>query len=185
MAITGSAVLSAAPLSVSVSGRFSSTDIAGPLVSPNGVFSLSFYLDSNPVPITGTVTTLGFDPPVSDFHLLLNGIDTPASPSEIRFDTLANGGLFDVTFGSGLTASEFSFSGVQAFSGSTSAPVIAPGQYALSSWTFSNPSNYDFQTPLGASVSVTPAPEPTSLATILGGLAGLGSFAWRNRTARL
>jgi hypothetical protein len=183
MAIAGSAVVSATPLYVSTSGRFSSADVAGPLVSPNQVFSLTFVVDSNPTPIAGTVTSLGFDPSFSDFHYTLNGVATSASPSEIRFNTLTNGGLFDVIFGSGLTASEFSFSGAQVFSGSTSVPVIAPGQYPLSTWTFSNPSNFDVQSPIGANVTVTPTPEPSSVVTVVGGLAGL-IYLSRRRTTR-
>ncbi len=124
-------MLGAAPLYVSVSGRFSTADLAGPLVSPGGVFSLTFAIDGNPTPIAGTVTTLGFDAPILDFHYTLNTIDQPVLPSEIRFNTLSNGGLFDVTFGSGLSASELSFTGVQAFSGSTFSPAFAPANTAF------------------------------------------------------
>jgi hypothetical protein len=182
MAIAGSAVLSATPLYVSAGGRFSNTDVAGPLVGPNEVFSLTFVVDSNPTPVAGTVTALGFDPSFSDLHYTLNGVETPASASEIRFNTLANGGLFDIIFGSGLNASDFSFSGAQAFSGSTSVPMITPGQYGLSSGTFSDPNNYDMQSPIGASAAVTLTPEPSSLATVLGGLAALIYLSRRRRT---
>ena len=174
-------MLSAAPLYVSVSGRFATTDVTGPLVSPNGAFSLAFVVDSNPTPIPGTVTTLGFDPPSSDFHYTLNGTESAISPGEIRFNTLANGGLFDLTLGSGLTASEFSFTGVQAFSGSTATPTFASGEYGISSWTFSNAANFDVQNPTGASVAITPTPEPSSLATLGAGLIAL--FCLVRRTA--
>lgn len=174
-------MLSATPLYVSVSGRFSTTDVSGPLVSPDGAFSIRFVVDSNPTPITGTVTTLGFNPPTSDFHYTLDGAETVISPSEIRFNTLENGGLFDVTFGSGITASQFSFAGVQAFSGAPATPAFTPGQYGVSSWTFSDPANFDAQDLTGASVAMTPTPEPSSLAIVAAG--SLGLLCFMRRTA--
>ncbi len=179
LSIGGSAALSAAPFYVSANGRFSGTDVAGSLVSPNGNFSFSFVIDSNPTPLAGTVSALGFDVPTSNFQYALNGVEVNATPSEIRFNTTANGGLFDVIFGSGLAASEFSFSGVQAFSGATTSPIFAAGQYAVSSWTFSNPSNYDLETPTGSAVSVAPIPEPSSIWLMICGTAGLGLLAFR------
>jgi hypothetical protein len=83
-----------------------------------------------------------------------------ASPTEIRFNTSANGGLFDVIFGSGLTATEFSFEGPQAFSGSTAAPVFSSGPLSISSWTYSDPRNFGSQTPASLGVSLSPTPEP-------------------------
>jgi hypothetical protein len=147
---------------VSASGTFSGSDVSGPLVSPNGKFSLSFTVDSAPTPVPGSVSTLGFDVPVYGFYYSLKGTGVAANPSEVRFNTSANGGLFDVTFGSGLAASEFVFSGAQAFSGTTTAPVFSTGQYAISNWTFSDPANYDSVAPLNSAVSITPVPEPSS-----------------------
>ena len=141
------AMASAAQVTVSASGQFSSSDVAdSPLVAPNGLFTLSFVTTNNPTPVAGSVSGLGFDIPVDDFLYTLNGVSESVVPSEITFNTLADGGLFDVTIGSGLTAEEFDFEGAQAFSGTTSAPVFAPGTFTVSSWTYSDPANFDVET---------------------------------------
>jgi hypothetical protein len=177
MALCGLA--NASPLYVSASGQFSGSDVAGQLVSPNGQFSLRFVIDSSPIPLTGTVTSLGFDVPFLAFLYTLNGNPIPAAPTEIRFNTLANGGLFDVTFGSGLNASEFSFEGPQAFSGSTAAPAFSSGPYSISSWTYSDPNNFDSQTPPALAVSISPTPEPSSGFLILCGVVALTAVTVR------
>jgi hypothetical protein len=174
------------PLSVSVSGHFSASDLAGPLVRPNSEFTLSFGVDSNPAPLPDSVTTLGFDVPIYGFSYLLDGTPVTSLPSEIRFNTLANGGLFDITFGSGLSAAMFSFEGPQAFTGTVSSPVVLTGNYTLISWTFSDPANFDSQSPLNSAASIAPAPEPSSLMLIASAslLAFIG-LARRLRTARV
>jgi hypothetical protein len=160
--ISISASAGAAELVVAVSGQFSSSDVASSFVAPNGVFSLSFDVNSSPVPVAGSVTGLGFDVPIAGFSYSLNGAAaSPAPVTEIRFNTSANGGLFDVTIGSGLSATEFDFQGDQLFSGSTAAPAISAGQYGITSWTVSDPNNFDVQTPAAASAVVT-TPEPSS-----------------------
>jgi hypothetical protein len=164
-------IASASTSYVSVSGQFSGSDVANSLVAPNGTFSLSFAVDDNPVPTSGSVTSLGFDLPGLAFSYELNGNNVPVTPSEIRFNTGTNGGLFDVTFGTALNASEFDFQGDQLFGGTTSAPTFANGTFALTGWTYSDPSNFDVQTPASASVSVTATPEPSSILLILSGLA--------------
>jgi hypothetical protein len=164
-------IASASTSYVSVSGQFSGSDVANSLVAPNGTFSLSFAVDDNPVPTGGSVTTLSFDLPELAFSYELNGNNVPVTPSEIRFNTGANGGLFDVTIGSGLNASEFDFQDDQLFGGTTSAPTFANGTFALTGFTYSDSSNFDVQTPASASVSVTATPEPSSILLILSGLA--------------
>jgi PEP-CTERM motif len=164
-------IASASTSYISVSGQFSGSDVANSLVAPNGTFSLIFAVDNNPVPTSGSVTSLGFDLPGLAFSYELNGNSVPVTPSEIRFNTGANGGLFDVTVGSGLNASEFDFQGDQLFGGTTSAPTFANGTFAPTGWTYSDPSNFDAQTPTSASVSVTATPEPSSILLILSGLA--------------
>src|SRR5215471_18026179 len=93
-AVCGTA--SAGTLVVSVDGHFSNSDSAGPLVAPNGAFNIQFKVDNNPTPLNGSVTALGFDIPLLGFTYTLNGILLNVTPSEIRFNTLGNGGLFDV-----------------------------------------------------------------------------------------
>lgn len=156
-------IATANPFYVSAAGRFSGSDAVGPLISPNGQFALSFVVDSNPTPIVGSVTNLGFDVPVLAFSYTLNGSAISVNPSEIRFNTLANGGLFDITFGSDFGAPAFSFQGTQAFSGSTAVPVFSIGSYPISSWTYSDSRNFDAQTPTGLAASINSVPEPSSI----------------------
>lgn len=179
------ATANSAPLYVTTSARFSTTDVASPLVTPNGLFVLTFGIDSNPTPLPGTVSTLGFDLPVSNVSYTLNGSAVNAVPTEIRFSTAANGGLFDVTFGSGLSASVFSFQGVQAFTGSVNNPVFTIGTYAITSWSFSDLSNFDAQTPSGLSAAITPVPEPASITLLAAGgvLVLLGCLARSRNTS--
>jgi len=174
MSIAGCGIASASTLGISVSGTFSSSDVAyvtPSLVEPNGTFTLGFTLSNTP--LSGTVTSLGFDLSPVNFHYLLNNMPLNVTPTEIRFNTLANGGLFSVTFGTGFTAQEFDFQGDQAFSGTTAAPVFSSGAYAVSSWTYSDPSNYDTQTPTNAYAVIAPVPEPAAALQMLGGLAAL------------
>ena len=179
-------IASASTSYISVSGQFSGTDIANTLVAPNGTFALTFAVDNNPTPTSGSVTSLSFDLPASAFSYSLNGNTVPVTPSEIRFNTGANGGLFDVTFGSGLSASEFDFEGEQLFGGTTSAPTFANGTFALTNWTYSDPSNFDVQSPAAATVSVTATPEPSSILLMLSGLATafVGAAARKFRNAQ-
>jgi hypothetical protein len=174
IAVTAACGIASASTSyVSVSGQFSSTDVANSLVAPNGTFSLLFAVDNNPTPTSGSVSSLGFDLPVQSFSYELNGAGIAATPDEIRFNTGANGGLFDVIFGTGLNASEFDFQGDQLFGGTTSAPTFSNGTFGLTSWTYSDPSNFDVESPASATVSVTATPEPSSAWLLLSGLAAV------------
>ena len=166
-------IASASTLEVSVSGDFSNSDVAGPLVGPGEPFTMSFDVESPTTPLGGTVTSLSFDVPIEDFTYTLDGTPLSVTPSEITFDTLANGGLFNVTFGTGLSAEEFSFEGDQAFSGTTSAPTFSAGSYNVSSWTYSDPNNFDIETPTALDAKFTQVPEPSSLVVILGGFLAL------------
>jgi len=160
-----------------VSGQFSGSDVAGPLVAPNGMFSLSFDVLSNPTPLPGTVSSLGFDIPLDYFDYSLNGVAKSVAVSEITFSTLANGGLFNVTIGTGLSAEEFSFEGAQAFSGTTAAPVFSLGNYAVTNWTYSDPSNFDVETV--GKVSIVPTPEPSTILLVSCGLVAFWSRKFR------
>ena len=167
MAAAGMA--SASPLVVNLSGQFAGLDVADSFVSPNGHFSLAFTFDTVFAP--SAVTSVGFDIPLANVTYTLNGTTSTLTPSEIRFNTAANGGLLDITFGSGLTAAEFDFQGAQAFTGTTAAPVFAPGSFSISSWTFSDPRNFDFQTPSSQAATIALTPEPLSAGSVLAGLA--------------
>jgi hypothetical protein len=171
---------SAAPLLVSASGQFSSTDTPDSLVSPNGIFSLGFAVDSDPTPLANSVTALGFDVPVEDFSYELNNVPVSVVPSEITFNTLGDGGLFSVTIGSGFSGEEFIFEGDQAFSGTTASPVFAAGQYNVSGVMYEDPVNFDLPAAIG-NVSISPAPEPSTLLLISCGLAVTMGRKFRKR----
>jgi DNA-binding beta-propeller fold protein YncE len=172
-------IASAAPVYISAGGQFASSDTAGPMVAPNGLFTFQFALDTNPNPMAGSVTSVGFDVPFSFFSYTLNGSPVSAAPSEIRFNTATNGGLFDIFFGTGINAPELSFQGMQAFSGTTAAPTISLGNYSISSWTYSDGSNYDAQTPANQAVSISPVPEPSSTLLFVCGFIALGAVTFR------
>jgi hypothetical protein len=173
----------AGTLTISTSGQFSGSDTPGTLVVPNALFNLSFDLDTPTTPLTGTVTSLGFDVAVTNFVYDLAGAPVLVSPDEIRFNTLANGGGFDITFGSGLTAQEFDFQGDQLFTGTTAAPVFGVGSFPVSSWMYSDPVNFDMGTAVPEPISVATAagavPEPSTYVLISAGLLTLGAIRLR------
>src|SRR5882762_2222098 len=95
--VTGGAAR-AGTLVVSASGQFSSTDIsAPPLEQPNGTFTFSFAVDSNP--LVSNVSASGFDVVFQNFLYKLNNTAVNVAPGEIRFSSTANGGLFTLFFG--------------------------------------------------------------------------------------
>ena len=177
MSITAGGMANAATVVFDASGRFSGSDAADSLVTPNGIFFLSFAVSNTQAPLPGTVTSLGFDVPVAGFLYTLNNVAVNIAPSEIRFNTLANGGLFDVTIGTGLSSTEFDFEGVQAFSGTTAAPVFTTGTYTISDWNYSDPSNFDIETV--GTVSVVPTPEPSTILLVSCGLVALAGLKIR------
>jgi hypothetical protein len=129
-------------------------------------------VDSNPAPLAQSVTANSFDVPVESFSYNLNNLAVSVVPSEITFFALADGGLFNVTIGSGFTAADFSFQGAQAFSGTTAAPVLAAGHYNITGVTYSDPTNFDSAAAIG-NASINPAPEPSTILLISSGLATL------------
>ena len=167
-------------LFVSASGQFSSTGAADSLVAPNGIFSLSFAVDSNPTPLAQSVTLNSFDVPVEAFSYELNNVPVSVTPSEITFFTLADGGLFNVTIGSGFTAEDFSFEGDQAFSGTTAAPAFSIGQYNIAGVIYFDPANFDSPTPIG-DASINPTPEPSTVLLVSCGLAVLMGRKFRRQ----
>jgi len=167
--VLAAGMASASTLVVNLSGQFAASDVADSFVAPNGHFSLAFTFDTVFAP--SAVSSVGFDIPLANVTYTLNGATSTITPSEIRFNTAANGGLLDITFGSGSAAAEFDFQGAQAFTGTTAAPVFAPGSFRISSWTFSDPSNFDSQTPSSQAATIALTPEPVSAGSMLAGLA--------------
>src|SRR5215471_2030447 len=178
----------ASTIVISASGQFSSGNTpAPPLELPNAAFAFSFSVDSNPV--VSNVTNLGFDVEFQNFVYRLNNVMVNAVPSEIRFSTAANGGLFTLFFGpesgflNGMPIPELEFRGPQAFTDTTAAPVIPLGVMTPTSWTYSDASNFDSHSTGLTNISATPAPEPSSIYLGLAGVAMLLGFHLR-RTVR-
>ena len=161
----------AGTLDVNASGTFSPTDTADTFVTPGGTFDISFLVDSNPVLSTSDYTSVSFDVPVSSFTYTLDGVPVSVTPTEITFDTLANGGGFALQF----PTAEFIFSGDQMFSGLTLAPVFSTGKYS-ESWELIDVLGPNFDSGTGP---VTVTPEPSFLPILLCG--GLAVLAFRSR----
>ena len=173
-----SGIASASSLYVTASGTFSSTDTADSIVVPGDSFSLSFVVNSNPTLSSADYTTVSFDVPTLQFSLDVNGTPiTTAQPSEITFDTAANGGGFSVQFPPAASGPDFLFSGPQLFTGPTSAPVFSAGSVSGATFTYLDSTNYDPGGP--AAITLTPTPEPSSVLLLFCG--GLGFVAARVR----
>ena len=151
---------------------------ASSIVAPRLECFLAADVNSSPTPLAGSVTSLGFDVPVAGFSAPDQCVQSCIFETSEIADTLANGGLFDLTIGSGLSADQFIFEGSQMFGGTTAAPTFAMGNYSLSGWTYSDPSNFDAKSPSGAFATVVPAPEPSSLGlfAVAASLAALAAF---------
>ena len=167
----------ASTLLVSVSGQFSSPsgNQVSQLWAPNATWSLSFDVESNPT--ASNTNTVGFDAPFSDFSYELNGSGVAASPASIRFATTGGLGLFTLFFGpesgysNGNPIPEFSFEGLQAFSNTVTSPVLSPGSFQVSDWTYSDAVNYDENTSPASIVTLTAVPEPADFWLL--GISGL------------
>ena len=162
---------SAATIALSTSGTFASSDSPGLLVAPNARWTFGFTVDSNPM--AGNVSALGFDAPFQAFNYTLNGVPVAVSPASIRFATLANQGLFTLFFGpesgfmNGVPIPEFSLTGPQLFSGTTSQPTMITGAFLASGWSYSDASNFNVQSPTSTAVSATAVPEPSTWSLLL------------------
>ncbi|MDQ6707369.1 MAG: hypothetical protein M3Z85_15500, partial [Acidobacteriota bacterium] len=156
------ACATAGQLAVSLTGQFATSDIPGPLVAPGGNWALSFTVNSTPT--VSNVDTLGFDVPYSNFSYRLNNSVVSAAPNSIRLYTTGGLGLFSLFFGpesgsvNGTPVPIFDFSGPQVFSGTTAAPTILAGSYAVSDWTYSDAQNYDRHSPAAIQATINAVP---------------------------
>ena len=156
MLCASAATASASTLTVSVAGQFRSGVTDDQLAAPDALWALSFDVNSNPS--AANTDALSFDAPFSDFSYTLSGSAIGVSPESIRFFDSSDGGLFTVFFGpetgffNGMPIPEFSFSGGQAFSGTTASPTIVLGSYPVADALYSDALNYDDE---GASGTVT------------------------------
>ena len=161
----------ASDLNVAVSGQFSSSVSPSQLAAPSGKFAISFYVPSTPM--ASNTDTLGFDTTFTGFEYQLNGSKVSAVPDYVRFATAGNLGLFTLFFGpesgfdsNGIAVPEFSFSGGQAFSGSTISPTILAGDYPLSGWSYSDSLNFDSHGASNSAVTISagvPEPQPAGM----------------------
>ena len=188
-------VTRAAPVSISTSGAFSSSDTANALAVPGGRWTLSFTLD-NP-PAVSNAGLDGFDAPFSAFSYSVNGSSMGASPQTIRFLGAPSDGLFTLFFGpeSGMDSNgklipEFSFTGPQIYTGSNQNPTFTPGSFAVAQFLYTDGVNYDNQVSPGATVlvsgsSTTATPEPPSAYLCLGTMFVLGGIAFKRKRSPL
>jgi len=169
----------AVPYTVSSSGTFLGSAPATFFTAPNGTFSFSFVVDSNPSPSSSGASF--FRTVFSDLTYRLNGSIVATSGNEIGFVTDAgDGGLViraTPSFDIDLRTS-------QLFSLPTSAPTILPGSYAIRCGQFvtaSAPFACTNMIASGSLLSVGAAgvPEPGTVGLGLMGLVGM--WAWRRR----
>ena len=118
----------ATPLSVTESGKFSSSTPTSSISAPNGTFALSFNVDSSPTVVSSSANQ--FAVVYSNFSFLLNGIADTAKVGSISFFDSADSGLFSICFSTPCPADAQStnslvFLGPQVFKGLSSNPQIA------------------------------------------------------------
>ena len=167
----------AAPFTVSSSGTFLGSAPVTFYSAPNGTFSFSFEVDSNPVPTSSGATF--FTTVFSNLTYRLNGSIVAVSGNTAFFFTDAGDGgpVIKVT-----PSFDIDLRTPQIFSLPTSAPSILPGSYAISCGQFvtsAAPSTCTNMIASGSSVSVVAAgvPEPGTVGLGLMGLVGM--WAWR------
>jgi hypothetical protein len=169
-AVTGSSI------GVSASGQFGSTVTADTLAAPGGTWDVAFDVDT--MPAVSNQDALGFDAVFSNFTYMVNGMPIAFTPDEIRFYTTAGGGLFTLFFGpetgfqNGRLIPEFTFSGSQVFSGTTTSPTILAGDYSVSDVIYSDNVNYDDEgaaeaVAIGSGSTTVGSPEPSTFGLLL------------------
>ncbi|MCE2915644.1 MAG: PEP-CTERM sorting domain-containing protein [Rubrivivax sp.] len=173
----------AVPYQVSLNGVFDATAPVTAFSRPGAAWSMSFTIDSNPVPIPGLpgTPTLGLSTtvPFSNSDYRLDGVAGLQPVYLVLYSTPNDGGIslfFDAgIFGSPATSYEaLETFGAQIYSGPETSPTIVPGTYA----SF-NPGNaYSVQLVTGGVIygqghtTITVVPEPaTGLMLLAGGLA--------------
>ena len=137
----------ASTLLVTESGTFSSITPTSAISAPNGTFSISFNVSSQPTVLSSSANQ--FDVAYSNFSYKLNGVaDLFAVGSVTFFDNL-DGGLFSVCFSNPCQASSgtnhtLAFLGPQVYTDSSASPTLTPGSYAnVASDAFVNGNKYE------------------------------------------
>lgn len=170
-----SGVVSADPLLVSQSGTWGASAPTTTWSAPSTSWSFSFVIDSSP--LVSSFDTTRFIAPISDFTYVLGGASVATTPDHVTWYTSASSGLIDVVF----AGATFVDLGSQAFSGSTDAPTILPGTYALNEGShFSSAEEQD--QPLTGDLVITAVPEPSTLSFLLIATGCAAAFRRRRRT---
>lgn len=186
----------AATYHVSLAGQF---DAAAPVTGfsrPGAAWSMSFDIDSNPIPLAGLPGTptpgLSTTVPFSNSDYRLDGVAGLPPIYLALYSTAAQGGISlffsDVFFTNPIVYDALETFGEGIYSGPESSPTIEPGMYA----SFLAGSPYGVQIATGAVlygqgntiISVVPAPVPvpaTGLMLVVGCMV-LGAAARRRET---
>ena len=170
-----------------ITGTFGPDVNAAPLSGPQGAYSMSFELPSNPTP-DYFMTTPGnfatFNVPVS-YSFQCNGCSQTATfqgtAEDVDFATSATGGLFVVEFLTDGHDYYFEFLGDQLFTGPVDSPTLLLGGPHQASFNGRfELDNHDFVSLGTATVDATAVatPEPSTLALMVAALASLGLLAW-------
>ncbi len=133
------APLSASTLEISMGGTFNSQTIPTSWAAPDASWTMSFDIDSNPIP-TSSYAGVGFDAPISNFVYTLNGSAISIGPADILFlSNTWNGPMAVSLSGCCATAFEnlpgFQFAGgPQLYSGPESSPTILTGNFVAAGY---------------------------------------------------
>lgn len=182
----------AVPLRVQASGSFDASAPVSFLSAPGQTWSVSFVVDSDPVPAPSPLTEIDFFTtlPFSQFEYRLGGVAIATPALWIAFYNAGNGGGIDVFFSDVSdpllpAVDALSFYTQQVYSGPETDPTVLPGVYPTS-----RPNGDGFIVTLQSvafdqgetRVVISAVPLPGTLALVL--LAALPLVASRGRSGR-
>lgn len=186
---TLSAAAPAASYKASFSGMFDASAPATAFSSPGASWSVSFDLDSNPIPLSGLpdgvkdgmYTTV----PFANFNYQLNGVASAQAQYLVLYSTAGEGGLSvffsDVFFSQPRVYEALELFGPQIYSGPESSPTILTGIFPT--FSVGRPDSVQIASnwvlyPQGNTV-ITVVPEPGTGLMLLTGALALSAFACR------